>query len=1136
MNGLILQVVGGILAAFSTLALLWLARSWNRRRKAVYSRCAARYGRKLFLFAYPGQSETTDFPQTPTAEEVPFDPQKRMDEFSMLARTAEVQNLRRQQIEWEEANRRLEEFYKKSKAAPPETKLTNEVWERLIQALEKRKELEEAVRKLKEARNASGLGETELNRIAEELEKAIEQKNLLSAFSFDELPYAWPDEFDPLLHSGKRSDVFLASHVRTGKEVVIKLDRSGNVDKEQLQKVMLILSDLKHSLIPSIYDYFKPADDAGRPFCAVMEFIKGETLLESLVNNANVKPWQCLNWAYDLLDALEALHEKRVLHGDIQPSNLILSSDGSLRLIDFNKAVVVGPEETMDASLDLYQLGALMFRLLAKRAFRENESSEERKASLLENGVSEPLAEIILKATDENAENRYQSADEMRSALREMAKNDAEIKRNEKKMRTFLICSTLGLVIGISCVLIGQYVRNVQEHQLRRMEEMRVEAYKASDAFADGDYSQALEHALNAVTQKPDDPPVPAEAESVLAEILGVYDVFSGYKPEYSIGDDILSGRPVKAAVSPDGKRVAVMMVENFDSNASPVFPLRFFDAQSGKEIAQSVRMYPSALSEFKFLDDNILIYAGEQDLTVCSLPETLLDGEVLPAVTVLDKGVSATGIAVSGDGSVVAGVKRDGGIAVLYHIVRDGDAVRLEDEAFLPFLNGKSQYALPHDTFTDPLDNLFELDEHGKRLALNFSDNSLYIVDISAFSSLNSGFSHWIQRIQPEIYHEISLPSKRYEHFEGGFHGDFFLYSASTKSLRQDAIVSYAQVIRADTDAMEAVTGLSMTEEAPFRAHAYADADAAYLTVGSSLRRVDFLSETWETVDYADANITLLRRADGRVLIVTANHTVSVYDELEGKRVVSSGTPYDIAAFTQETLLLASQNRTTLSLLRWKECQPVLRYDPAFEHLYAAVQPDLSSSILYWPRMCKAFSSAGYPMGNQEFKDWDTELVKQSYQRDPDGDKLALIYEHRIDYYSAKDAKFLGSETAETPRNASDTDTMGDYFIESRPNDFTLIRNNSTEKEVTIKREILQNAFAQGENLLVSILTMDGTRYGLLLNPECKTVARLPNLCDVLPDGTLIFDDNHGKLFSAPLYSTDDLIRLSSDRRNEQA
>lgn len=911
--------------------------------------------------------------------------------------------------------------------------------------------------------------------------------------------------------------------MRTGKEVVIKLDRSGNVDKEQLQKVMLILSGLKHSLIPSIYDYFKPTDDAGCPFCAVMEFIKGETLLESLANNANVKPWQCLDWTYDLLDALEALHQKRVLHGDIQPSNLILSPDGSLRLIDFNKAVVVGPKETMDASRDLYQLGALMFRLLAKRAFQENESQEERKASLLENDVSKPLVGIILKATDENTENRYQSADEMRSALREMAKNDAEIKRNGKLMRSALICAILGLALGISCVGVGQYMRNVQEHRLRRVEEMRNEAYKASDAFADGDYSQALEHALNAVTQKPDDPPIPAEAENVLAEILGVYDVFSGYKPEYSIGDDILSGRPVKAAVSPDGKRVAVMMVENFDSNASPVFPLRFFDAHSGKEIAQPVRMYPSALSEFKFLDDNILIYAGEQDLTVCSLPETLLDNETLPAVTALDKGVSATGIAVSGDGSVVAGVKRDGEIAVLYHILRDGNAVRLQDEAVLSF-HGKSQYVLPHDTFTDPLDNLFELDEHGRRLALNFSDNSLYIVDVSDFSRLN----------QPEIYKEISLPSQRYQHFEGGFHGDFFLYSASTKSLRQDAITSYAQVIRADT--MEPVEGLSMTEETPFRAHAYADADTAYLTVGSSLRRIDFLSETWETVDYADANITLLRQADGRVLIVTANHTVSVYDELEGKQVVSSGTPYDIAAFTQETLLLASQNRTTLSLLRWKECQPVLRYDPAFEHLYAAVQPDLSSSILYWSRMCKAFSSAGYPLGNQEFKDWDTELVKQSYQRDPDGDKLALIYEHRIDYYSAKGAKFLGSETAETPRNASDTDTMGDYFIESRPNDFTLIRNDTTEKEVTIKREILQNAFTQGENLLISMSTMDGTRYSLLLNPECETIARLPNLCDVLPDGTLIFDDNHGKLFSALLYSTDDLIRLSSDRRNKQA
>ena len=52
--------------------------------------------------------------------------------------------------------------------------------------------------------------------------------------------------------------------------------------------------------------------------------------------------------------------------------------------------------------------------------------------------------------------------------------------------------------------------------------------------------------------------------------------------------------------------------------------------------------------------------------------------------------------------------------------------------------------------------------------------------------------------------------------------------------------------------------------------------------------------------------------------------------------------------------------------------------------------------------------------------------------------------------------------------------------------------------------------------------------RYGILLNQELETLARLPALCDVLEDGTLIFDDQKGNLRQCRIYSPQELLALA--------
>lgn len=83
------------------------------------------------------------------------------------------------------------------------------------------------------------------------------------------------------------------------------------------------------------------------------------------------------------------------------------------------------------------------------------------------------------------------------------------------------------------------------------------------------------------------------------------------------------------------------------------------------------------------------------------------------------------------------------------------------------------------------------------------------------------------------------------------------------------------------------------------------------------------------------------------------------------------------------------------------------------------------------------------------------------------------------------------------------------------------VIREMETEDSATYVTET-------GDCVIVEYITSQGERYGLLLNEDCETLARLPGLCDILPDGTLVFDDMRGNLRQSRIYSKQDLIDLA--------
>ena len=199
-----------------------------------------------------------------------------------------------------------------------------------------------------------------------------------------------------------------------------------------------ILARLHHPNLPRVSAYFT---EGGRSYL-VMEFIPGESLKNRLKSaNAPILESQVLDWALQICKVLGYLHSRTppVIFRDMKPSNVMVTPDGRVKLIDFGIArtykkgklkdtLAMGSENyaapeqwgkaQSDGRTDIYGLGATMYHLLTNvapvPAFVPTPSPP---VSSYNPALSEGVSAVLAKAMSPKPEERYQSAAEMREAL-----------------------------------------------------------------------------------------------------------------------------------------------------------------------------------------------------------------------------------------------------------------------------------------------------------------------------------------------------------------------------------------------------------------------------------------------------------------------------------------------------------------------------------------------------------------------------------------------------------------------------------------------------------------------------------------------------------------------------------------------
>jgi serine/threonine protein kinase len=260
---------------------------------------------------------------------------------------------------------------------------------------------------------------------------------------------------DDLLGIGGTAAVYAATH-RNGKRVAIKMIHSElAISLESLQRFLregYVANKVDHPGAVSVLD--DDVSDDGSPF-VVMELLQGESLEHRWERVGRSLPPVEVLWIADhVLDVLAAAHDSGVVHRDIKPDNIFLTTSGSARLLDFGIArlreaegqtmtqagtfmgtpAFTPPEQArgewnrVDARTDLWAVGATMFTLLSGRYVHQADSFNmqliavaTKPAPLLAAvtaDVPSAVAAIVDKALAFDPTERWASAREMQQAVR----------------------------------------------------------------------------------------------------------------------------------------------------------------------------------------------------------------------------------------------------------------------------------------------------------------------------------------------------------------------------------------------------------------------------------------------------------------------------------------------------------------------------------------------------------------------------------------------------------------------------------------------------------------------------------------------------------------------------------------------
>ncbi|MBI4744588.1 MAG: serine/threonine protein kinase [Actinobacteria bacterium] len=261
------------------------------------------------------------------------------------------------------------------------------------------------------------------------------------------------------LGAGGMAEVYMAKDGILGRTVAIKVLHSRFAHEanfvERLRREAQAAANLNHPNIVSIFDW-GGQDDA---YFIVMEYLEGRNLKEIIEQEAPLAPDRVIEISRKVCSALQFAHRHNIIHRDIKPHNIIITSEGEVKVTDFGIAVAsssnltqtgsivgtayyVSPEQAQgkpaQATSDIYSLGIVMYEMLTRQLPFKGDSPVAVAFKQVHEAPVSPrrhnpiipvrLEKTVMRALSKNSSERYQSAYQMKEDLTSLGKSEGESK------------------------------------------------------------------------------------------------------------------------------------------------------------------------------------------------------------------------------------------------------------------------------------------------------------------------------------------------------------------------------------------------------------------------------------------------------------------------------------------------------------------------------------------------------------------------------------------------------------------------------------------------------------------------------------------------------------------------------------
>lgn len=246
---------------------------------------------------------------------------------------------------------------------------------------------------------------------------------------------------------GGTSEVYLVKHLTLDCEMALKVIAKREDIPLDYSREAHILKDLRHPNLPRVIDVFQ----TDQHIYIVRDYIAGQTLEDAVDSSGPLSIEQIDNYCQQLASILGYLHsrEQPIVYRDLKPSNIIVTDENRLFLIDFgttrsycagkdSDTLYLGtrgyaaPEQygggQSDARTDVYALGATLYFLYTAEHWHDLSPDQQWRKFSNQNGVA--LKAIIEKAMALTPQARYDSIEQVAQALSDIVNPQSSIRAN----------------------------------------------------------------------------------------------------------------------------------------------------------------------------------------------------------------------------------------------------------------------------------------------------------------------------------------------------------------------------------------------------------------------------------------------------------------------------------------------------------------------------------------------------------------------------------------------------------------------------------------------------------------------------------------------------------------------------------